>query len=147
MTKIIKKIIPTSVDDDFDKDISGFVKENFFGETCIKISSFGDCEKAEQTARSKARLVLNYFRFLFCVVGYEWVHENSIKISMKSETFGHGELFFYQSEPKGSVTLSSGTGRKNPQDFELDKLFLKKCKKDIYFNEFFILHSKNLKQR
>ena len=29
LTKIIKNRIPTSVDDDFDKDISDFVKENF----------------------------------------------------------------------------------------------------------------------
>lgn len=137
LPNIIENRIPDSEDDDFEKHISEFVKKNFFGETCIRVPCFGDCEKAEQIARSKARLVLNYFRFLFCVVHYERVHENSIKISMQSETFGQGESFFYQSEPKGSICLSSGIGRRNRQDFELDEQFLKECKEDIFFNDFF----------
>lgn len=136
LAKIIENQNTTSKNNDCDKQISECIKKNFLGETCIKISCFGDSKMAEQRARLNARLVLNYFRFLFCVVWYERIHENSIKISMKSEVFRQGEVFFYQSEPKGIVTYSSGTGRRNLQDFELDEHFIKECKEDIFLNEF-----------
>ncbi|MDP1770759.1 MAG: HEPN domain-containing protein [Methylobacter sp.] len=137
LAQIIENRTPTSENDDFNKNISEFVTANFLGETCIKVSCFGDCEKSEQIARSKARLILNYFRFLFCIVAYERVHENLIKISMKSEVFLHNELFFYQSEPEGNLTYSTGKGRRNLQDFELDEKFLTKCKENVFLNDFF----------
>ena len=56
---------------------------------------------------------------------------------MKSETFRHRELFFYQSEPKGSVAFSTGIGRGNLQNFELNEQFLTECKEEIFFNDFF----------
>ncbi len=137
LTEIIKNRIPDSVNDDFDTLISEFVRKNFFGEVCMRISSFGDTQQAKQVAQLKARLVLNYFRFLSCIFWHEVIHENSIKITMKSETFGQNELFFYQSEPKGSVTLSSGIGRRNPQDIEIDNNLIEECKRDIFFEDFF----------
>lgn len=137
LAQIIENRIPTSEDDDFDKNISEFVTTNFLGETCIKVSCFGDCKKSEQIARSKARLILNYFRFLFCIVADERVHENLVKISIKSEAFLHNELFFYQSKPEGNLAYSTGKGRRNLQDFELDEKFLNKCKENVFFNDFF----------
>jgi hypothetical protein len=134
---IIDNRIPGSEDEDSEKLIFEFVKTNFFGETCIKVSCVGDDDKAEQKARATARLVLNYFRFLFCIFHYERIYQNLIKISMKSESFGQRDLFFYQSEPKGSICISAGIGRKNLQNFELDEQFFKEYKEQIFLNNFF----------
>lgn len=140
---IMRNSVISSKDDDFNKHTHEFVKKNFFSEICIKIPCLGDCETAEKTARYKAKLVLNYFRFLFCILHYERVHENLIQISIKSEVFHQEELFFYQSEPDGNVSFSRGKGRSSLQDFEIDKQFLRECKENIYFNDFFDFAFKN----
>lgn len=65
-----------------DERFSKFVDNELLGRVCIKCSSFGDLEKAQEIARIKAREIINLFRYILGIFTEERIYENLVKINI-----------------------------------------------------------------
>lgn len=64
-----------------------FIDKNFLKQVVIKCSIFGDFKKAQELARFRAREVINYFRYLICVLCHQRIYEKLIKIDILSQAY------------------------------------------------------------
>ncbi len=120
-----------------------FIDENLLNKVVIKCSTFGNREKAEELARIRAREVINYFRYLICVLGHQRIFEILIKIDISSQTYIQGENFLARDTSNGLIIINSGGGRKNLENFPIDEERLTELKEKVFFDDIVrILNSK-----
>jgi sulfur transfer complex TusBCD TusB component (DsrH family) len=126
-----------------DEHILRFIDKNLLKQVVIKCSTFGDFEKAQELARFRAREVINYFRYLICVLGHERIYENLIKIDILSQAYIQGEDFLARNTNNGSIIIVSGAGRKNLEKFPINEERLRELKEKAFFDDIVgILNSK-----
>ncbi|MEH1907851.1 MAG: hypothetical protein V7L05_07230 [Nostoc sp.] len=63
------------------------IEDNFLNKVVIICSAFGDSNKLEEIVRSKSKELINYFRYVICVMAHERISENMIKINIASEAY------------------------------------------------------------
>ena len=93
-TEILDRSVTKHKDEYFTEYVRNRIKENFIGRSTIIIPSYGDRFKSEQIAREKAEIVVNYFRFITCLLVHERIDENLIKISLESAWPSKNDQFF-----------------------------------------------------
>lgn len=121
--------------DEFDKHLFNFLEDNFINNVCIKCSSYGDYEKAYELACTAIRKILNFWRFVVCILSYKRIYENLIKINIAPETYtSRGELLTIEL-PDGLITLSYGRGRKTFESLPIDKDRISDLQDNLFFND------------
>lgn len=126
-----------------DEHILRFIDKNLLKQVVIKCSTVGDFEKAQELARFRAREVINYFRYLICVLGHQRIYENLIKIDILSQAYIQGEDFLVRYANNGSIIIVSGAGRKNLEKFPINEERLRELKEKAFFDDIVgILNSK-----
>ncbi len=116
--------------------LEDFLRKAFLGKIVVTASGYGDSDRSRNEARTKARLAVNYLRFLSCILLHDRVHENLLKISFEDETYLGGEQLFFKSSKKDLITMSSGVGRRNLQDFPLSEERIQEICSNIFYNDF-----------
>lgn len=119
----------------FTESVSRCIKENFIGRSTIIIPSYGDRIKSEQIAREKAKIVVNYFRFITCLLAHERIDEDLIKISLESAWPNKNDQFFYETNDQTECSLADNRGRRPLQSFEFTNTRLCELKKEAFFDD------------
>ncbi len=99
--------------------MENFLRQCFLNKPVAAVTSYGDRDCAKTKAREKARLTINYLRFLICVLLHSRTHENLIKISFEDERFAGTIQSMYKSSKSKFIGTSSGVGRRNIEDFPM----------------------------
>jgi hypothetical protein len=133
--EILNRSVTTHKVEHFTESVISCIKENFIGKSVIIISSYGDRIKSEQIAREKAKIVVNYFRFITCLLAHERIDENLIKISLESAWPSKNDPFFYETKDKTEYHLANDRGRRPLQNFEFTTNRLCELKKEIFFDD------------
>lgn len=126
----------TNVNDSTKEHIEKFINENLLAHLCIKCSFFGDYNKAQEEAKFRARETLNYFRYVICLLKYERIYEELIKIRFLSEAYVGRDEFLAKNQEDDSVTLEWGRGRSNFENFVIDEARLQELEEMGFLNEF-----------
>jgi len=129
-------LFSTNVNDSTKEHIEKFINENLLAHLCIKCSFFGDYKKAQEEAKFRARETLNYFRYVICLLKYERIYEELIKIRFLSEAYIGRDEFLAKNQEDDSVILEWGRGRSNFENFVIDEPRLQELEEKGFLNEF-----------
>ncbi len=120
----------------YDNIITPFVKSHLLNKVCIKATAYGDADIAEEIANRKLKQAINVIRFIFCIYGYNRVHERLIKINLLSESFNVSERNLKINRDNKIITLT-GDSRKALQSFDIDLTLLNELR-EFYFYDAWI---------
>src|SRR5919202_2572151 len=137
----------TNVTNGNKENIEKFIEENLLNHLRVKCSFFGDKTKAEEEAKFRARETLNYFRYVICVLAYERIYEELIKIRFLSEAYAGRDEFLAKNKQDDSVILVWARGRSNFENFVIDKNRLHELEERGFLNEFTGIINKNQSTR
>jgi hypothetical protein len=118
-----------------DKRFSKFVDKELLGRVCIKCSSFGDLEKAQEVARIKAREIINLFRYILGIFTEERIHENLVKINILSEAFTSVDRVLAREQESDSVIFTSCIGRKNLEKFPVNEERIRELRENLFLDK------------
>jgi Apea-like HEPN len=119
--------------DPFTHKVRSCISENFIEKSTVIIPAYGDRDKAEQIAREKANIVINYFRFITCLLTHGRINENLVKISIESAWPTKNDPFFYELPDKKEICLANDRGRRPFENFIIDKGRLDDLTNNGYF--------------
>ncbi len=121
-----------------------FVEEHFFGKECLRTVAFGDEIMAAKIAAKKMRHAINILRFIVCLLDYERIHENLIKINLIGESYNVIEDTIHIDLDNKILTRSYGKGRTPLQKLPVNNKLLINLKEIYFFNDLlFILTKEN----
>jgi len=126
----------TNVTNSTKENVEKFINENLLAHLCIKCSFFGDYKKAQEEAKFRARETLNYFRYLICILKFERIYEELIKIRFLSEAYIGRDEFLAKNQEDDSLILVWGRGRSNFENFVIDEVRFQELKERGFLNEF-----------
>ncbi len=112
------------------------IEDNFLNKVVIICSAFGDSDKAEEIVRSKSKELINYFRYLICVMNHNRNPENMTKINIASEAYTQTEYFLTREVAKNTTASVRGRGRTNLEKFMINQKLLNELEKNAFLNEF-----------
>lgn len=113
-----------------------FIDENFMNRLCIKCTAYGDSNIAHKKAHRQVRELINYFRYILCLLIHDRVSEQVIKINLLSETYSNSEKTLIRRYKNNDVILFSGRGRKPLQALSINKSFLEDLSCNGFLNDF-----------
>lgn len=122
-----------------------FIDENFLNKICINYSIVSDHKKGEELSNVKIREILNYWRFILCLLIYERIFENLIKIRNITETFTQKEAFMTEDKEKGSLVISCGRGRQTLESFPITLDRIKELESSFFLQDFIEFSNKDQK--
>jgi hypothetical protein len=121
-----------------------FIEKNFLGRVCIKCSCLGDNRFSEKLARIRIREAINFFRYIICILFYQRIYENLLKINIVSETYVNENQILVSESNTGSISLQWGATRKNLEIFPINEERMSELKDKLYFDGIFeILNNNN----
>ncbi|BDA73857.1 hypothetical protein CAL7716_080230 [Calothrix sp. PCC 7716] len=97
-----------------------------------------DFKKAQELAQFRAREVINYFRYLICVLCHQRIYEKLIKIDILSQAFIQKEDLLARETNNGSIIIVSGAGRKNLEKFTINEEKLRERHETQKLHELFL---------
>ncbi len=109
--------------------------ENFMRNVCVKSTSYGDEKTARKNSYKQIREVINFFRYIVCLLIHERITENIVKINLHSEAYKESHFSFFIKNKDETPSLVWGSGRKSRQNFCIDQNRLD--------NIFFLINSFN----
>ncbi len=112
------------------------IEDNFLNKVVMIYSAFGDSDKAEEIARSKSKELINYFRYVICVMTHENIYRNMIKINISSEAYTQTEYWLYQEVTNNITGYARGRGRRSLQELTINKKLLNDLEEEVFLNEF-----------
>ena len=112
------------------------IEDNFLNKVVMIYSAFGDSDKAEEIARSKSKELINYFRYVICVMTHENIYGNMIKINISSEAYTQTEYWLYQDVTNNITGYARGRGRRSLQKLTIHKKLLNDLKEKVFLHEF-----------
>ena len=112
------------------------IEDNFLNKVVMIYSAFGDSDKAEEIARSKSKELINYFRYVICVMTHENIYGNMIKINISSEAYTQTEYWLYQDVTNNITGYARGRGRRSLQKLTIHKKLLNDLEEKVFLNEF-----------
>jgi hypothetical protein len=98
-----------------------YFHENFLGKVCMKSTAYGDEKTAKQKSYRQMREVINFFRYIICLLIHERASENIAKINILSETYKETDVSLIKRNKDNQLFLSWGRGRKSREKFCIDK--------------------------
>ncbi len=126
----------TNVTNSTKENVEKFINENLLDHLCIKCSFLGDYKKAQEEAKFRARETLNYFRYVICILKFERIYEELIKIRFLSEAYIGRDEFLAKNQEDDSLILVWGRGRGDFENFVIDEVRLQELKERGFLNEF-----------
>jgi hypothetical protein len=118
-----------------DSDIYvAFINKNFSGKVCIKCRCSGDFKTSKKLAELKARETINYFRYMMCLLFYQRIHENLLKINIMSETYVDENQILVKEVTSGNLSLQWNLTRKTSENFLINKERVDELKDKLYFD-------------
>ena len=120
-----------------------FIDENLLKKVVIQCSTFGDSKKAEEKARFRAREVINYIRYLICILAHSRIYETLIKINISSQAYIQSDQFITINTRNGLISLSSGVGRRNLEKFPVNEDRLRELKENAFLDDIIEIFNSN----
>jgi len=114
---ILEGMKPDQGRESFKAPVNKFISKNLLNKICIKCTVEADYNKAVKIASSLAQQSINILRFLTCVITYERIAENLIKINISPEAYTAGDAKLAVDSTTGFPTLSTGRGRQHLELF------------------------------
>jgi hypothetical protein len=116
-------LVPTNEQDDEEriKEVEQYFRKGFLNQTCLQVTTYGDYETAYTQAYAKAKELINYLRYMICLLFHKRVTDNMIRINILFEAFSNSEKYCARREKDPTVILSVGRGLQSVQDFPIDK--------------------------
>jgi len=87
----------------------------------MKSTAYGDKRTATKKSYRQMREVINFFRYIICLLIHERVSENIVKINILSETYKETDVSLIKRNKDNQLCLIWGRGRKSRQKFCIDK--------------------------
>ncbi|MBW4421212.1 MAG: hypothetical protein KME13_18585 [Myxacorys californica WJT36-NPBG1] len=109
-----------------------FVEKNFLDKVCIRYSCFGDYEFCKELSKIKVRETLNFFRYMICLIYYQRIHENLLKINVVSETYIDENQVLVEERDTKHITLHQGSTRKPFDKFRIDQEMVNEMKEKLF---------------
>jgi hypothetical protein len=103
------------------RETQKYFHENFLGKVCMKSIAYGDERTATKRSYRQMREVINFFRYIICLLIHERVSENIVKINIISETYKETDVSLIKRNKDNQLSLIWGRGRKSRQKFCIDK--------------------------
>lgn len=129
----------------YDQNIGPFIKKNFLNKTCLRAVANGDEKKAYDIAMRKIRAVINMLRFIVCILSYDRVSQNLVKINLLGESHDVSENTFTVDVDSKKVSLKYGTSRKPLQKFPFDLDMIARLKEYYFWDDWIHILSKQEK--
>lgn len=140
--QLYNQLIATHLNDVYEKDLNSyedtqeFFNENFLDRVCIKSTAYGDFHIARKQAYKQARELINYFRYALCLLSYERIADQMVKINLLSEAYSNSEKTLVRRTKDNEVILVSGHGRKPLQELFIDEARLQDLSINGFLNDF-----------
>ncbi|MEI3650336.1 MAG: hypothetical protein V6D39_10145 [Dolichospermum lemmermannii FEM_B0920] len=119
----------------FAENLKKNIEDNFLNKLVIKCSAFGDSDKAREIVRSKSKELINYFRYLICVMAHDRISENMIKINIASEAYTQTEYFLQREFTNKTTAFTTSRGRRHLQKFTIDQALLNTLQEKAFLND------------
>ena len=113
-----------------------FIDDNFLKKICINYIAYGDYEKAKELSNVKIREILNFWRFILCLLIYERIIENLYKIRIITETFSRNKASMAVDKNKDSLVISWGRGKQILEPFPITSDRIEELEENIFLNDF-----------
>lgn len=135
MAKINKYRKYNNLNGFYDNYILKFIQKNFINKVCIKTTESGDQIKASEKAIKKMKQVISIFRFIVCILAYERIYKNLIKINLLAESYNVSEKNMYINLDNKIISLNFGPSRKSLHKLPFDAELIKNLKENCFFND------------
>ena len=112
--------------------IQEFFDENFLNYLCIKSKAYGDDEMSRRNAYKQARELINYFRYILCLLFHNRIAEQMVRINLLYEAYNNNERLLIKSKKHDTVSLGYSRGRRPLQSFSINPSRLQ----DMFSNGF-----------
>ena len=112
------------------------IQEQFEGRLYFATVVNGDSKTATLKANKNARKLINYFRFVICVLFHERISENLMKIGISSQMYSNMEEGLSIGRTKYGLGTFYGRGRRSMEDLVLTNQRLKNLGENAYMNKF-----------
>jgi hypothetical protein len=114
-----------------------FFKNYFLNRLCIRFTIYGDCDTANKKAHRQARELVNYFRYIICLLMHDRISEHIARINFAFETHGNNEVVLVKEFKTNAISIVYGRRRKPLQTFSIDKNRLEDLSLNCFMNDFF----------
>jgi hypothetical protein len=111
------------------------MEDNFLNKVVIICSAFGDSNKVEEIVRSKSKELINYFRYVICVMAHERISENMMKINIASEAYIQTDYWLKRDVKNNTIASVRGIGRGHLQKFIIDNNLLNTLEEKAFLND------------
>ncbi|WNZ46394.1 HEPN domain-containing protein [Leptolyngbya boryana CZ1] len=113
-----------------------FLDDNFLSRVCIKSVSYGDSETSSKRAYKQAKHIINYFRFIVCLLAHTKISQQVVRINISSESYSNSERTVIRRTEDNAIILVSGRGRKSLQNFSVDENLYQQILVNGYLKDF-----------
>jgi hypothetical protein len=117
-------------------DWLSWIQEEFSGKLYLATRVIGDNESSKMKAYKKSRRLINYFRFVLCVLFHTRISENRLKIRISSQIYSNMEHGLCIGKNKYGLSTFFGGGRRNIDCFEVTEEILLNLDENAYMNEY-----------
>lgn len=131
----------------YDQSVEPFIKKHFLNRTCIRTIRKGDEAKANETAIKKIKEVISILRFIVCIMAHEIIYQNTIKITLRSESNKTVENSFRIDLDSKEISLNYRANKKPLQKLLLDSEMMASLKECYFFDDWISILSKQAKTK
>jgi hypothetical protein len=114
-----------------------FFKNYFLNRLCIRFTAYGDSDTANKKAHRQARELVNFFRYIICLLMHDRISEHIARINFAFETHGNDAVVLVKEFKTNSISIAYGRRRKPLQTFTIDKNRLEDLSLNCFMNDFF----------
>jgi hypothetical protein len=118
------------------QDTQAFLDSNFLNRVCVKSTVYGDSEIASKRAYKQAKEIINYFRFIICLLWHTKISQQVVRINIVSEAYSNSERTLIKRERDNVVISVSGRGRKPLQKLSIDENLFQKLVSNGFLEDF-----------
>lgn len=129
----------------YDKSVEPLIKKLFLNRTCIRTIGKGDEAKANETAIKKIKEVISILRFIVCIMAHEIIYQNTIKITLLTESNKTVESTFRIDLDSKEISLNYRASKKPLQKLLLDSEMMASLKECYFFDDWISILSKQAK--
>ncbi|MBO1070506.1 MAG: hypothetical protein HEQ13_14525 [Dolichospermum sp. DEX189] len=112
------------------------IADNFLNKVVMICSSVGDSDKAEEIVRYKSKELINYFRYLICIMAHDRISDNMIKINIAAEAYTQTEYVLRREVANNTTASIRGRGRRSLQKFIINENLLNDLEEKAFLNEY-----------